>query len=149
MIRLEGIKESFHSSPLGKLGSHLIWGVAAGSLLLFVFAKFVEDLLCQELGVFDSVVGDFIRSFVSGGVTNMAVTITQVGSAFVEISLMMVVGGYLLFRLKHKWEAVVLSSSLAGGWLLNMVLKHAFQRTPRISNTLSRWAVTASPADTP
>ncbi len=129
MIRLEGIKESFHSSPLGKLGSHLIWGVAAGSLLLFVFAKFVEDLLCQELGVFDSVVGDFIRSFVSGGVTNMAVTITQVGSAFVEISLMMVVGGYLLFRLKHKWEAVVLSSSLAGGWLLNMVLKHAFQRT--------------------
>ncbi|MFA4886423.1 MAG: phosphatase PAP2 family protein, partial [Desulfotomaculaceae bacterium] len=129
VIRLEGIKDSFQSSPLGKLGSYLIWGIAAGSLLLLVFAKLVEDLLYQELGALDTVVGDFIRSFASGGVTNAAVTITQVGSAFVEISLMLFVGGYLLFRLKHTWEAVVLFSSLVGGWLLNTVLKHAFQRT--------------------
>lgn len=129
VIRLEDIKNTIHNSPLGRLGSHLIWGIAAGLLFFLLFAKMVEDLLYQELGAFDTVVGDFIRSFVSSAVTNTAVTITQVGSATVEISLMLFVGGYLLFRLKHKWEAVVLFSSLAGGWLLNMVLKHAFQRT--------------------
>ncbi len=129
MIRLEVIKNSFHSSRLGKLGSHLIWGIAAGSLLIILFAKLVEDLLCQELGAFDTVVGDFIRSFASVGVTNAAVAITQVGSAFVEISLLLLVGGHLLYRLGKTWETVVLFSSLAGGWLLNTVLKHAFQRT--------------------
>jgi len=129
VIRLEGLKNSLHSSPLGKLGSRLTWGIAACSLLLLVFAKLVEDLLYQELGLFDMVVGDFIRSFASSGATSAAVVITQAGSASVEISLMLLVGWYLLFRLKHKWEAVVLCGSLAGGWLLNTVLKHTFHRT--------------------
>lgn len=129
MIRLEEIKKSIHRSPLDKLGSHLIWVIAAGSLSFLLFIKMVEDLLYQELGVFDTVVGDFIRSFTSEGMTNVAVMVTQAGSAFVAISLMLSVGGYLLFHLKHTWETVVLFSSLAGGWLLNTMLKLAFHRT--------------------
>lgn len=122
-------KSPFFRSPLGKFGAHLAWGIAAGSLLLLLFAKLAEDLLYQELGTFDVVVGDFIRSFATERLTNLAVFITQLGSAFVEISLMFVVGGYLLFRLKHIWEATVLASSLVGGWLLNTVLKAVFHRT--------------------
>ncbi|OPX90226.1 MAG: hypothetical protein A4E53_01112 [Pelotomaculum sp. PtaB.Bin104] len=43
----------------GKLGIHMTWGIVAASLLL-VFSAFVEDLLEQELGTFDTVVGKFI-----------------------------------------------------------------------------------------
>ncbi len=128
VIRPEKTKNYLHNSHVPKPGYRPVWVIAAGSLLL-VFAKLVEDLLCQELGVFDAVVGDYIRSFASSSLTSSAVVITQAGSAAAEIFLMILVGWYLMYRLKNKWEAIVLCGSLAGGWLLNTLLKNIFQRT--------------------
>lgn len=110
-------------------GANLIWGIIAGSLLLALFAKLAGDLIGQELGAFDAAVGGFIRSPASDGLTRLAVFITQMGSAAFEIGLLLIVGGYLLFHQKQVWEAKLLAFSLAGGWLLNTVLKSAFHRT--------------------
>jgi hypothetical protein len=86
--------------------------------------------MAQELGAFDTLVGGFIRSPAVGGLDRLAVFITQMGSAAFEIGLLLVIGGYFLFHLNHVVETVMLSVSLAGGWLLNVLLKEIFHRFP-------------------
>ncbi|MDK2836289.1 MAG: undecaprenyl-diphosphatase [Thermosediminibacterales bacterium] len=122
-------KKKLTFSPLVKLGLPLTGGITVGLLLLLLFVKLAEDLLYQELGTFDAVVENFIRGFTSEGLTRVAIFVTNLGSAAVEISLLLVVGGFLYFRLKHIWEPVILTSSLAGGWILNEALKAIFHRS--------------------
>jgi undecaprenyl-diphosphatase len=115
-------------SPLWSVGKHLFWGITAGIFFLALFAKLSEELLSHELEAFDTMVGQFIRSFSTPWLTYIAIGITQVGSAQTEVTLMLIVGAYLLFRLKHIWETVLLTSSLMGAWLLNVMLKNIFHR---------------------
>jgi len=106
----------------------LIGGLSVSVLLLAIFAKLSEDLLYQELGTFDQLVGEFIRGFATPSLTSVAIIITDLGSAYIEIGLLLLVGAFLFFRLKHTWETVLLSISLIGAWLLNTILKTIFQR---------------------
>ncbi|TCS81257.1 hypothetical protein [Tepidibacillus fermentans] len=62
-----------HTSVL-RIGKQLVFGLAIGILLLFVFAKLVEDLLFNELGIFDTIVTQYIQSFTSPNVTKMTVS---------------------------------------------------------------------------
>lgn len=116
-------------SSLNIMGAHLTWGIIAGSLLLALFADLAEDVMYQETGAFDTVVGSFIRSTASEGLTQLAVIVTNVGSAAFEISLLLILGSYMFFRLKQVWEPLLLAVCLAGGWLLNTVLKEVFHRS--------------------
>lgn len=119
---------SFFRSPPAKFSIHLAWGITAGVFLLLVFAKIAEDLLYHELGMFDTVVTQFIQNFATNALTIGAIVITRIGSPSFDILVMVAVGSYLLFRLKHNWEALVLAISLAGGGLLNYILKNIFHR---------------------
>ena len=116
-------------SPLTKLFLRLGVGFMAGMLLIFLFAKLAEGLLYNELETFDLAVGNYVRSFANGGLTRVAIFVTTLGSAAVEISLFLIVGWFLYFRLKHTWEPVILAVTLAGCWVLNEVLKAFFQRS--------------------
>lgn len=119
---------SVFQKQLAKFSKSLIWGFSISVLLLSVFAKLSEDLLDHELGTFDRVIGELIRGFATPSLTRVAIIITNLGSAYLEIGLMFVVGAFLLFRLKHTWETVLLAISLSGAWLLNTILKGLFQR---------------------
>ncbi|MDD2420898.1 MAG: phosphatase PAP2 family protein [Heliobacteriaceae bacterium] len=116
-------------TPPAKLGRILAGGIAAGVLFLMVFAELAEGVLYDELETFDTVVGNFVRSFAGDGLTKANIFVTYLGSAYVEISVMLLVGGFLLFRWKHIGETVILFSSLAGAELLNAFLKVIFQRS--------------------
>lgn len=120
---------SVFQTQLAKFSKSLIWGLSISVLLLAIFVKLSEDLLYHELGTFDRVVGELIRGFATPSLTRVAIIITDFGSAYIEISLMFVVGAFLLFRLKHIWETVLLAISLSGAWLLNTILKELFQRS--------------------
>ena len=111
-----------------KSSKALIWGLFISVVLLAIFAKLSEDLLYHELGTFDRVVGEFIRGFATPSLTKAAIIITNLGSAYIEIGLMFVVGAFLLFRLKHTWETVLLAISFSGAWVLNTILKELFHR---------------------
>lgn len=125
-------------TTLDIVGANLTWGIIAGSLLLALFAKLAKDLIGQELGAFDTLVGGFIRSNASDGLTHLAVFATQMGSAAFEIGLLLVIGGYFLYHLNQVWETVMLAVSLAGGWFLNTVLKEVFHRSrPDIEHLVS------------
>lgn len=115
--------------PFRRLGKHLTWGILAGILLLLLFAKLAEDVLYQELDAFDMAVVTYLRSFASEGITKIMVFITNLGSAYVEIGVLVALGGYLFFRLKHVWDPALLVASLLGGAVLNTVLKLIFQRS--------------------
>ncbi|MHB8072955.1 phosphatase PAP2 family protein [Desulfosporosinus fructosivorans] len=106
----------------------LIWGLCISVLLLTIFAKLSEGLLYHELGMFDKVIGELIRGFTTPSLTSVAIIITYLGSAYIEIALMFILGAVLLFRLKHIWETVLLAISLSGAWLLNIILKELFRR---------------------
>jgi undecaprenyl-diphosphatase len=123
------LRKQILRTTLKILGAHLTRGIIAGTLLLALFAKLAEDLLSQELGVFDTLVGSYIRSHASEGLTQLAVIITNMGSAAFEIGLLLVIGAYLYFRLKQVWEPLMLAVCLAGAWMLNNVLKALFHRT--------------------
>ncbi len=120
--------ESMSSKQLAKFSKTLVWGFFISVLLLAIFAKLSEDLLDQELGTFDMIVGDLIRGFATPSLTRVAIIITDLGSAYIELSLMLIVGAFLLFRLKHQRETVLLAISLSGAWLLNIILKELFRR---------------------
>lgn len=113
---------------LAKLSKPLMWGMAISVLLVGIFAKLSEDLIHNELGTFDRVVGEFIRGFTAPSVTRVEIIITNLGSAYIEISLLVIICAFLWFRLRHTWETVLLAISLTGAWLLNTVLKQLFQR---------------------
>jgi len=111
-----------------KFGSYITWVFVAGALLLMLFANLAEDLLDNELLTFDTIIGDYIRGFVSVPLTKWAIIFTHLGSPVVEFGLLLTAGGFWLFKLKYVWETVVLTVCLTGGWLLNVVLKTSFQR---------------------
>ncbi len=115
-------------SPLSKFSLHIIWGLAAGAILLTLFGKLTSKLLKDELILFDTSITSFIQSFASVKLTSFFIGVTQIGSAYFEIALLLILGWYLLFRLKHFWETVILVISLAGGSCLNYLLKSVFCR---------------------
>lgn len=102
----------FHKQ-LAKFSKTLMWGLSISALLLAIFAKLSEDLLYHELETFDRVVGDLIRGFATPSLTSIAIIITNLGSAYIDIALMSIVGAFLLFRLKHTWETILLAISLS------------------------------------
>ena len=120
--------DSVFQKQLTKFSKSLIWGLTISVLLLALFAKLSEDLLYNELGTFDRIVGEFIRAFATPSTTRLALIITNLGSAYIEIGLMLLVGAFLFFYLKHTWETILLSISLSGAWLLNTILKVLFHR---------------------
>ena len=120
--------EATSPKPLAKFSKPLIWGLSLSVLLLAIFAKLSGDLLYHELATFDRVTGEFIRGFTTPNLTRVAIIMTNLGSAYVEIGLMLAVGALLLFRLKHTWETVLMAISLSGAWLLNTILKGLFHR---------------------
>ncbi len=126
-MKISGLKSFFHSPP-GKFSVNIIWGIVAGASLLSLFAKISKDLLYHELGTFDKVVTQYIQSFTTGEITKITIFITQIGSPLGDTIVMLAADGYLLFRLKHTWETLVLAISLAGGALLNLILKDIFHR---------------------
>ncbi|SHK23188.1 phosphatase PAP2 family protein [Desulforamulus aeronauticus] len=127
-MKLMRIINSVLRSPLSKFSLHIIWGLAAGAILLTLFGKLASKLLENELILFDTSITHFIQSFASAKLTSFFIGVTQIGSAYFEIALLLVLGWYLLFRLKHFWETVILVISLAGGSCLNYLLKSVFQR---------------------
>lgn len=106
----------------------LMGGIAIGSLLAALFAWLAYSLISQELDRFDTLVGGFIRSRSGGGWDTPAILVTTVGSAAFEIGLFIIVAGYIWYYRKRVREALMLAFGLAGGYLLNTVLKHSFQR---------------------
>lgn len=122
---------SFFENKLGIFGPFsikLIFGLALGLASLFGFAKLSEDLLANELLVFDVTVTAYIKSFGSSWVTMIMKAISDLGSP----AALSVFGAgtalYAWFIRRHIWDTVLVPITLLGGAVLNTALKSLFHR---------------------
>lgn len=106
----------------------LFYGLAFGVLSLALFAKITEDLLFNELQLFDQIVTNAIRSNPSEILTTVMTYISDMGSPLTLIIIALFMAGYLLFVRKHLWDAVQIPVVLIGATVLNEALKVFFHR---------------------
>lgn len=115
-------------TPLGEFGKYLVFGIISAILAILLFAKLAEDLIYNELNVFDSTVTNFINRFTSPALTRIMKVITDIGSAPILI-IVALLAFYILYRKhRHYWDSAMVAFSLGGGFLLNEILKFAFHR---------------------
>lgn len=112
-----------------RLSRVLTLGALIGIFFLVLFGKLARGLLYHELENFDTVVGSYIRSFTSDRLTGIAIFITYMGSAAVQITLATAFVCYFVFKLKHNRDAAMLACNLTGAWILNSTLKYIFHRS--------------------
>jgi undecaprenyl-diphosphatase len=116
-------------SPLGAFGNYLIGGLVLGLVFILLFAKLAEDLINNELKLFDQIVIDVINLINSPLTTLIMKVITSMGSPATMIFLALVVLVYLRKVKKHFWDSNMVITALAGSWIMNEILKWAFHRS--------------------
>jgi undecaprenyl-diphosphatase len=103
----------------------LILVVAIVALLLF--AWMAEEVLEAGTIRFDNSIRAAVHQRASPALTVFMRAITLLGSMEVLLPIVLIVVAFLLVRRK-RYEAIVLSVTMAGGVILNMVLKLSFHR---------------------
>lgn len=110
------------------LNKDLFWGFGAACVLLIGFICLSQSLSSSWLQAFDGRIASAVQSLRSDGLTPAAKWITLLGRAKAESAIFLVAGAILLFRLRQKWETLVLLVGVLTAWGLNTVLKGVFER---------------------
>ncbi|MFA5776796.1 MAG: phosphatase PAP2 family protein [Patescibacteria group bacterium] len=122
---------SFIQKKLGVFGPFsfkLIFGLALGLGALFLFAKLTEDLLFNELLLFDRIVTSVVRFFSSDRMTMGMKAVSQLGSPWMLVIVGMLMMLYTGIGRRHFWDTVLVPIALIGGMILNETLKYGFHR---------------------
>ena len=125
-------------TDLQKFKRYLFSGFIIAAISLVIFSKLAEDVIFNELTNFDNSIVNFVWGFRTPVLTTIMKVFTFLGSAYTVVPITLI-GFYVLYRkLKHYWEANLLVITLAGGWLLNVVLKYSFHRQrPSLSSLVT------------
>jgi len=117
-----------HVRIFGPFSFKLLLGLSFGLASLFLFAKLSEDLLFNELLLFDRIATYVVRFFSSDRLTVIMKAISDLGSplAFTVIGLATMT--YTWFVRRHAWDTMLIPIVLVGGILLNEALKLLFHR---------------------
>lgn len=117
-----------HVRIFGPFSFKLLLGLSFGLASLFLFAKLSEDLLFNELLLFDRIATYVVRFFSSDRLTVIMKAISDLGSplAFTVIGLAAMT--YTWFVRRHAWDTMLIPIVLVGGILLNEALKLLFHR---------------------
>jgi len=122
---------TFFRQKLGVFGPFsvkLVFGLALGLASLALFAKLSEDLLFNELLLFDTIVIKAVRSFSTDNVTLFMTEVSRWGSPWFLSLVGAVVMIYTGLVRRHFWDAVLVPTALLGGIILNETLKSLFHR---------------------
>ena len=101
--------------------------LVAATVALLLFGWLAEEVLEAGTMRFDSSVRAAVHQYASPARTPFMRGITVLGSMEVLLLVVLIVLSFLLVRGKL-YEAIVLAVTLAGGLILNMVLKLSFHR---------------------
>lgn len=112
----------------GPFSLRLLLGLVFGLASLFLFAKLSEDLLFNELLLFDRVVTDAVRFFSSPRVTVVMRAISDFGSPLLLLVAGLAAAAYTWFVRRHVWDTLLIPIVVVGSSALNEALKLLFQR---------------------
>jgi len=115
-------------SPQGYLGLHLTIGMLVILLGCWWFGAIVEDLLTHDpLVIVDQQVATWFHEHATPAVTDIAKAITFFGSVPFLTAASIFCALLLLWRKSWYW-LLAFALTMGGGGLLNVLLKHIFQR---------------------
>lgn len=112
---------------LGGLGAFLVVGVVVAAIATWAFGEFAETVMAGQTQAFDDSVLRWMGAHHTSAFDSAMLEITSLGTGIV---VMMIVGVAALFLAltRHRYSAALLLAATGGGGLLNLVLKHYFER---------------------
>jgi undecaprenyl-diphosphatase len=95
---------------------------------VLLFIKLSEDLIRNELVIFDKTIYDYISTFISKSTTTIMVVITYMGSASILVLIALLT--YVILRRNKNCTLYgkVIAVNLGATWILNEVFKVIFHR---------------------
>ena len=115
-------------SPYKAFGNYLAWGLVFGIGFMLLFVKLAEDVINDELKIFDQTIINLFNPIRSPLTTQIMKVITTMGSPLVMITLGLITWFYFFKIRKHFWDSTMVITALAGSWLMNELLKWIFHR---------------------
>lgn len=112
---------------LGALGAFLVIGIAIAAVCTMLFGELAEHVMAGSTQAFDEMVLRWIAPHRTPILDGTMLEITALGTGTV---VMMIVGvaGLFLWLTQHRYSAILLLASTAGGIALNGLLKFRFDR---------------------
>jgi membrane-associated phospholipid phosphatase len=108
-----------------------VWGITGlfySSACLYIFISLSSDLMEKKPFLFDQKVIDAVRLYASPAMDRFMLFITEMGSTFM-LGLLLVISMIGLFvKRKNLWGMIFYFITIAGGGLLNLLLKSFFER---------------------
>ena len=98
------------------------WAILLISIIILIYI--VRNLLYNDIANFDNVVYNFVAKFISEPLTDVALIITTLGSAYVILPICLI----LIIVLWKKIEGIVIFINLIISFLANQILKRIVAR---------------------
>ncbi|MGZ8288715.1 MAG: phosphatase PAP2 family protein [Telluria sp.] len=115
-------------SPNEELGLHLTVGVALMVFAAWVFSGIAEEVMeAEEIVIFDEWLARWFRAHAAPGFTNAMFVISHWHNTVGMLTMTAALGMYFYLRKARYWLLALLFT-VPGGMLLNLGLKHVFQR---------------------
>ncbi|MBU9675059.1 phosphatase PAP2 family protein [Planococcus sp. CP5-4] len=115
----------------------LLVGLGLAALFITLFAELADEMLEQELAVFDAVVIQLLEIISSDWMDTAMFVITELGSVWFLVLMSLGVLWILGVKMRDKWGVLFYLVAVGGGSLLTLLLKHFFSRErPSINETI-------------
>lgn len=115
--------------PLKRFNNWAAAGIILGLSFFLGFIAIAEELMENELSLFDKTIINAVSIINSPLATQVMKGITMLGSAAVMITITVIMWLLCLRYKKSLGDAFAVTIVLTGAWLMNSVLKSLFQRT--------------------
>src|SRR6266542_3233073 len=110
------------------LGAPLVTGILLFTIMTLILGEISEDIINHEpLTVADAQLSTWLHSHGTPSLTSAMIVASSFGSTATVTCIAVALGLYLLWRQRFYWLTAV-ATSVAGGALLNRLLKYAFHR---------------------
>lgn len=115
----------------------LLVGLGLASLFIVLFAELADEMLDQELAVFDAVTIRLLEAIGSDWMDTVMFIITELGSVWFLVLMSIGVLWILGVKMRDRWGVLFYLVAVGGGSLLTVLLKHLFSRErPSINETI-------------
>lgn len=116
-------------SPFKRLTNWMGIGIILGLAFILTFAVIAEELIENELNLFDKTIINAVNTIDSPLITEIMKEITTLGSAVVMITIVVIAWLLSCKYKKYLWDTVSITLVLTGVWLMNLLLKLIFHRS--------------------
>ncbi|MFJ8258395.1 phosphatase PAP2 family protein [Peribacillus asahii] len=106
----------------------VITGLLFSTICLYMFISLSTDFIEKKQFLFDKNVIDTIRSYASPAMDGFMLFMTEMGSKFMLGLLLVISMTWLFVKRKDVWGMRLYFITVAGGGLLNLLLKNFFER---------------------